>query len=45
METIGFVISYVTPYLAVIVLLGGVAFQLYRWGKKSPVPAYRGRLS
>jgi nitrate reductase gamma subunit len=39
METIGFVISYITPYIAVIVLLGGVAFQLYRWGKTSSVPA------
>lgn len=40
METIRYVVSYITPYIAVIVLLGGIAYQLYSWGKKSPVPAH-----
>ena len=40
MEAIEFLISYITPYLAVIVLLAGTAYQVYRWSKRKPVPAH-----
>ena len=40
MDTIGFLLSYITPYIAVIVLIGGVAYQLYRWRQRTPVPAH-----
>lgn len=39
METIVFLLSYITPYIAVIVFIGGIAYQIYRWGQKKPVPA------
>lgn len=40
METIEFLLAYITPYIAVIVLIGGVAYQVYRWSQKQPVPAH-----
>ena len=40
METIGFLISYITPYIAVIVLIGGTIYQLYCWYQRKPVPAH-----
>lgn len=40
METIGFLVSYITPYIAVIVLIAGTAYQLYRWSQREPVPAH-----
>jgi nitrate reductase gamma subunit len=40
METIEFLISYITPYIAVIVLIGGTIYQLYRWRQRKPVPAH-----
>ncbi len=40
MEAIGFLVSYITPYIAVIVLIAGTAYQLYRWSQRKPVPAH-----
>ena len=40
MDVIEYILSYITPYLAVIVLVGGVAYQLYRWQQSKPVPAH-----
>jgi nitrate reductase gamma subunit len=40
METIEFLLAYITPYVAVIVFIGGLAYQFYRWRQKSPVPAH-----
>jgi nitrate reductase gamma subunit len=40
MEAIEFLVSYITPYIAVIVLLGGTAYQIYRWSQRKPVPAH-----
>ena len=42
METITSLFYYITPYIAVIVFFGGIAYQVYRWRQKSPV---RSRLS
>ena len=39
MEAIAFLLSHITPYIAVIVLVGGIAYQLWGWRQKSPVPA------
>jgi nitrate reductase gamma subunit len=39
MRTIAFFFYYVTPYIAVVVFLGGIAYRLYRWRQKSPVSA------
>jgi nitrate reductase gamma subunit len=39
MQTIEFLLSYITPYIAVIVFVGGLAFQAYRWRQAKPVPA------
>jgi nitrate reductase gamma subunit len=39
MEAVEYVLAYITPYVAVIVLLAGTAYQVYRWQQKSPVPA------
>ena len=40
METIEFLLAYITPYIAVIVLIGGTVYQAYRWRQRSPVPAH-----
>ncbi len=40
METIEFLLAYITPYIAVVVLVGGTAYQVYRWRQRSPVPAH-----
>lgn len=40
METIEFLLAYITPYIAVVVLVGGTAYQVYRWLQRSPVPAH-----
>jgi nitrate reductase gamma subunit len=40
METIEKIVAYYTPYLAVIVLVGGIAYQVYRWRQAKPVPAH-----
>ncbi|MGD2205157.1 MAG: respiratory nitrate reductase subunit gamma [Anaerolineae bacterium] len=40
METIEYILAYITPYIAVIVLLGGLAYQLYRWRRAKPVAAH-----
>jgi nitrate reductase gamma subunit len=39
MEVIEYALAYITPYVAVITLLAGTAYQVYRWQQKSPVPA------
>ena len=40
METVKFLLAYITPYLAVIVFVGGIAYQLYRWQQRKPVTAH-----
>jgi nitrate reductase gamma subunit len=40
METIEFILTYITPYIAVVVFVGGLFYQLYRWQNKSSVPAH-----
>jgi nitrate reductase gamma subunit len=40
MEVVEYILSYITPYIAVIVLLAGTLYQVYRWRQKSPVPAH-----
>jgi len=40
METIKFLFYYITPYVAVVVFFGGIAYQLYRWRQKSPVRSH-----
>ena len=40
METIKFLFYYITPYVAVGVFFVEIAYQLYRWRQKSPVPSH-----
>ncbi len=40
MEYIAFPFYYITPYIALVVFVGGIAYQLYRWQQKSPVTAH-----
>ena len=40
MDVIEYILAYITPYLALIVFVGGLIYQVYRWGQKSPVPAH-----
>jgi len=40
METIAFLFYYLTPYVAVIVFFGGIAYRIYRWQQKSPVSVH-----
>ncbi|MGD8474300.1 MAG: respiratory nitrate reductase subunit gamma [Anaerolineae bacterium] len=40
MDVVEYILTYITPYIAVIALLGGVAYQAYRWRQKSPVAAH-----
>lgn len=40
MDVVEYILAYITPYVAVIVLIGGVAYQLSRWSRKQPVPAH-----
>jgi nitrate reductase gamma subunit len=37
---IGFFFYYITPYIALLVFVGGIAYQLYRWFRKPTVPAH-----
>ena len=39
MEVVEYILTYITPYIAVVVLIGGIAYQAYRWRQKSPIPA------
>jgi len=40
MEVVEYILTYITPYIAVVVLVGGIAYQAYRWRQRSPVPAH-----
>jgi len=40
MELTVFLFFYVTPYIAVTLFLGGIAYRLYHWRQKKPVPAH-----
>jgi nitrate reductase gamma subunit len=40
MDIVAYVLSYITPYIALSVFLGGIAYQVNRWRQKSPVPAH-----
>jgi nitrate reductase gamma subunit len=39
MRTIAFVLCYITPYIALLVFIVGIAYQLTRWRQRRPVPA------
>lgn len=39
MEVLTFAFYYLTPYIAVVVFFGGIAYRIYRWRHKRPVPA------
>ena len=39
MESLVFLFFYITPYIAAIVFVGGLAYRLYSWRQKDPVPA------
>ncbi len=40
MDTLGYIFSYITPYIALAVFVVGIAYQLYRWSQKKPVTAH-----
>ncbi|MGC8837147.1 MAG: hypothetical protein ACP5UM_01915 [Anaerolineae bacterium] len=40
MDTIAFLVAYVTPYLAVAVFVGGLASRLYQWWRAAPVAGH-----
>jgi nitrate reductase gamma subunit len=40
MDVIEKILTHYTPYLAVIVFVGGIAYQLYRWQQSKSVPAH-----
>ncbi|MFQ6101799.1 MAG: respiratory nitrate reductase subunit gamma [Anaerolineae bacterium] len=40
MEIIALLFHYITPYIAVVVFFGGIAYQLYRWRQKSSVTVH-----
>ena len=40
METIAYVLSYITPYIALAVFVGGLAYQANRWRQRSPIAAH-----
>jgi nitrate reductase gamma subunit len=40
MDVIERILTHYTPYLAVIVFVGGIAYQLYRWQQSKTVPAH-----
>lgn len=39
MDTIAFLVAYITPYIAVVVFVGGLAYQIRRWARAGGVPA------
>jgi nitrate reductase gamma subunit len=39
MESIGFLFYYITPYIALAIFVGGIAYRLVQWRQKPPVPA------
>jgi nitrate reductase gamma subunit len=39
MESLANLFFYITPYLAVVVFAGGIAYRLYTWRARKPVPA------
>ncbi len=40
MATLAFLFYYITPYIAVAVFVGGMAYRLYRWYQRKPVAAH-----
>lgn len=40
MAILSFLFYYITPYIAVAVFLGGMAYRLYRWREAKPVAAH-----
>lgn len=40
MEAIEFLLAYITPYIAVIVFVGGLIYQVTRWRQATPVTAH-----
>lgn len=40
MEAIEFLLAYITPYIALIVFVGGLVYQVYRWRRATPVTAH-----
>jgi nitrate reductase gamma subunit len=40
MDVIEYIFSYITPYIAVIVLIAGVVYKAYTWRQRQSVPAH-----
>jgi nitrate reductase gamma subunit len=40
MSVLAFIVYYITPYVAVVVFFGGLAYRIYRWWQKEPVAAH-----
>ncbi len=40
MSTLAFLFYYITPYIAVAVFVGGMAYRLYRWYQRKPVAGH-----
>ena len=40
MEAIEFLLAYITPYIALVVFVGGLIFQVLRWRRATPVAAH-----
>ena len=40
MDTIAYVLTHITPYIALAIFVGGMTYQLYRWRQKSPIEAH-----
>jgi nitrate reductase gamma subunit len=40
MSVLAFIFYYITPYVAVVIFFGGLAYRIYRWSQKDPVGAH-----
>lgn len=40
MNVLAFIFTYITPYVAVLVFFGGIAYRLYSWSRKQRVGAH-----
>lgn len=40
MSPLAFAFYYITPYVAVVVFLGGIVYRLYQWSRRPPAPAH-----
>ncbi len=40
MDTIAFLVAYITPYIAVAVFVGGLAYQVFQWWQSKPAAGH-----